>query len=454
LGETEAWRLASSVINIILIVLVAGACLAAMSASFLVPVVAPGLEEQKTAIHLMRVMSPLIISIGLIGLSTAIINAYEHFVFPAFAGLLSNVSIISIVLLLANRLDIASLALGTVVGSLLHLLIQSIVLIRQEKIYLRIVDFSHPGVKRIFLLLLPLFIGLSVGQINLLVDRVMASGLVEGSISALNFAVRVMELPLAIFGVAVGVAIFPILAQQVVRNELGMLRETFSWGLRMVWFVTIPATLGLIVLREPLIRLLFERGAFDQIATQMTATALLFYSLSIFSNAALVVITRTYFSLQDTITPAKIGVVAVLVNIVLNLILLRYFAHGGLALATSIAAAVNLLLLMVYLRKKLGQLDGKRILFSAFKISFASLVMGVTCQLVLNLSNIYFEHAPGLLNQIIQVGGIAVLGTLVYLTISVLIKSEELIRMSEMRYFQRLGLEKIIKKACLYNAGK
>lgn len=447
-GEVEAWRFASSVINIILIILVIGSIISSLGASILVPVIAPGLADQtkEIAIHLMKIMSPLVISSGLIGLTTAIINSYQHFVLPAFAGLLYNICIISSVLLLANRFGITGLALGTVIGSLFHLLAQSTVFIKEKRYYVPSIDLNHPGVKKTVQLIVPFLIGSAAGQLNLMVDRILASGLTEGSISALNFSSRVMNLPLGIFGAAVGTAIFPTLSQQIARGKLNSLRETFSWGLRTVWFVTIPASVGLIVLREPLIRLLFERGAFDQTATQMTAAALLYYSLGIFAHAGLFVITRTYFSMQDTITPVKIGVVGVVINIILNLILVRFLAHSGLALATSIAASGNLVLLIIYLRKKLGYLDGKRILYATIKIISASLMMGFACQLALNLSYHYLGESTTLKYQALQVGGIALIGIFTYFIAAALLRMEELAKVGELKYFQKLGLGRNIRK--------
>ncbi len=179
------------------------------------------------------------------------------------------------------------------------------------------------------MLIVPIIIGSAAGQLNLIVDRILASGLIEGSIAALHFATRVMQLPLGIF--AAGVALYPTLSQQVAKGELNNLRATLSLGLRITWFIIIPISVGMIVMHEPIIRLLFERGAFDPTATQLTAIALLYYSLGIFAHAGLGVIVRVYFSMQDTITPVKVGVIAIVINIILNLILVQFMAHAGLA---------------------------------------------------------------------------------------------------------------------------
>ena len=438
-GEKDAWRIASTLINVIFGVLIAGAIFTLLAAPVIVRLLGPGLAEEtrKMAIHLARVMSPAIVFMGLIGLSTAILNSYKHFTFPAFAGLLYNVGIIGGALLLAGRLGITGLAVGVGIGALGHLLVQSIILVKKRGYYTPSLHLNHPGVKRIAWLLLPFLVSSAAGQLNLIVDRILASGLVEGSIAALNFGVRVMQLPLGIIGVAITTAVFPTLSHQAAEGKLDQLRKTFSEGLRMLWFIIVPASVGLIVLREPIIRLLFERGAFDPIATSMTAIALLFYSLGLFAHAGNAVLTRTYFSMQDMKMPMKLGVMAIALNIALNLILVRYLAHGGLALASSIAASINFLLLAYYLRKKLGFLDGLRIIRSLVKIIFASLVMGVVCWSILDLSRSLFADVMPLAQQFLQIGGLVLVGALTYFVVAVLLRAAEIDRILRLRHLFR-----------------
>jgi len=427
-GEEDAWRIASTLINISLIILICSVVLTFLAAPVLIPMLGPGLAKgtQQMAVHLTRVMSPAIILMGLVGLSTALLNSYKHFTTPAFAVLLYNSGIIAGALILSGRFGVTSLAIGVVFGSLGQLLIQSVILAKKRSYYTFSLNLNHPGIKRIAWLLLPFLVSSATGQLNVLVDRILASGLVAGSISALNFGVRVTGLPLGIFAAAIGVAVYPTLSQQVAGGRLNQVRNTFSEGIRMLWFTIIPVSVGLIVLREPIIRLLFERGAFGGVATKMTASAVLFYSLGLFARAANVMLTRTYFAMQDTRTPVKLGVISVTVNIILNLILVRYLALGGLALASSVASTVNFLMLAYFLRKKLHCIDGYRIVKSACKSISASLVMGVTCWLTLNLSRPLFADVMPLKQQVLQVGSLAVIGLLVYLALAILLRMEEL----------------------------
>jgi len=428
-GEKEAWTIASTVINLTTLALVAATGLFILAAPVLVPLLGPGLapETKSLAVNLSMLLAPVLIFTGMVALVTAVLNAYRHFTYPAFAGLLYNFGMIGGALLLGSLMGISGLVLGAVVGAAAHLLALAFPLVGQKNYRPTLKGLDHPGVKKIGLLVLPFIVGSAAGQINLLVDRILASGLAEGSISALNFAVRVMHLPLGIFAGAAATASYPFLAEQAASQQTEDLRRTFSEGLRLLWFIVFPLSVGLMVLSEPITRLLFERGAFDARATHMTAVALFYYSLGIFAHAAYALLVRVYFALQDTATPVKLGLWAVGLNIILNLILVRYLAHGGLALATSIAATANCLLLAYYLRRKLGHLDGQRILRSAAKFAIASLSMGLAVTAAHSYSLPMFD--PTLLtHRLLQVVVLIALGGAIYITVAALFNTEELAR--------------------------
>jgi putative peptidoglycan lipid II flippase len=430
-GEGEAWTVASAVINLTLLALAAATVLYILTAPVLVPLLAPGLapETKSLAVRLSMLIAPTLIFTGLVGIGTAILNAYRHFTYPAFAGLLYNFGMIGGALLLGGIMGITGLVVGAVVGSAAHLLALTIPLVSQKNYYLlTLKGLGLPGVKKIGLLLLPFIIGSATSQINILVDRILASGLAEGSISALNFAVRVQQLPLGIFAGAAATAAYPFLAEQAAaQNANNDLRNTFSEGLRSLWFIVFPLSVGLMVLSEPIVRLLFERGAFDAVATRMTAIALVYYSMGIFASAASFLLLRVYFALQDTATPVKLGLCAVGLNIVLNLILVRYLAHGGLALATSIVAIAECLLLAYFLRHRLGRIDGRRIMRSTVKFSVSSIVMGVVVTVAHRYTLLFFDPAL-LAHRFLQVGVLIALGGLVYIVAAALLRTEELAR--------------------------
>ena len=429
-GEEEAWSIASAVINLTALALAAATLLFIFAAPVLIPMLGPGLapDTRELAVHLSRQLAPASVFVGMVSLSAAMLNAYRHFTSPAFAGLLYNFGMIGGALLLGGFIGISGLVVGVVAGSAAHLLALMIPLAGQKKYYrLNLRSLRHPGVKKIGLLLLPFVVASAASQINILVDRILASGLAEGSISALNFAVRVQQLPLGIFAGAAATAAYPFLADQAAGKNVDDLRHTFSEGLRLLWFIVFPLSVGLMVLSEPIVRLLFERGAFDARATQMTAVALLYYSLGIFAHAACVMLVRVYFAMQDTATPVKLGFCAVGLNIVLNLILVRSMAHGGLALATSIAALANCLLLAYCLRRRLGHLDGQRILCAAGKFAIASLAMALAVYAAHGYSAAYFDSAL-LAHRLLQMGSLIALGGVVYIGATALLKTEELAR--------------------------
>ena len=236
--------------------------------------------------------------------------------------------------------------------------------------------------KRVAALMAPSVLGLAVTQLNVLVNTFLASYLPEGSISYLYYADRLLEFPMGIFAIAVATAVLPVMSEQAARKDWGNLRETLSFALRLVFFVTLPAMIGLIVLRQPILNLLFQRGAFTAHSTEMTAQALLYYSLGLAGFAGVRIIVPAFYSLQDTKTPVKVALVTLVTNGVLGALLMHPLKHGGLALATSLAAGMNFALLVFLLRKKMGKIGLGKIVRSFFKSLGASAVMGVVALLI------------------------------------------------------------------------
>ena len=236
-GEEEAWKIGNTVINLSTIFLLVGSAIYFMAAPTLVPFIAPGLapETMELAINLSRQLAPVTFLLGLIGVSSILLQSYKHFIFPAFAGLLFNFGAIGGALLLGNIMGISGLVVGVIIGSSLHLLVIIIPLASKRSFYRPTVrGLSHPGLKKIGTLLLPILAGNAAGQVNLLVDRILASGLAEGSISALNFGQRVMNLPITIFVESITTAVYPYLSEQAAAKRLQDLRITFSEAMREI----------------------------------------------------------------------------------------------------------------------------------------------------------------------------------------------------------------------------
>ncbi len=331
-------------------------------------------------VFLTRLMFPYIFFIGLVALAMGILNSRKHFTAPALAPVLLNVSIIICAVLFRKFFaePIVSLALGVILGGVAQLVFQIPFVFRQGIRVRFLFNFSHPGVRRIGLLMAPSVLGLGVTQLNVLVSTFLASYLPEGSVSYLYYADRLLEFPMGIFAIAIATAVLPTMSDQRAKNDISGLKETFTFSLRLTFFVIMPAMMGLIVLRVPLINVLFQRGAFDTQATEMTAQALLFYALGLIFFAGVRIIVPAFYSLQDTKTPVKAASLALLANAVLGALLMVPLKHGGLALATSLAAGVNFTYLIFHIRKKIGNLGFPKIMLSFGQSLGAAVIMGLS----------------------------------------------------------------------------
>jgi putative peptidoglycan lipid II flippase len=348
------------------------------------------------------------------------------FALPAAAPVLLNISMIVGVLFISPLMEkpIFGLAVGVLAGGFLQLLIQIPATVKKGLRCVGTFKVKNPDIIRIGKLMVPVVFGLAVYEINMLVDTLLASLLPGGSISYLYYGNRLVQLPLGVFGVALGVAILPMLSRQASQKDFPELIKTLAFGIRLILFITIPATVGLIVLRFPIVNTLWERGEFLRVSTEGTATALLYYSVGLCAFAGIKIIAPAFYSLQDTKTPVKIGAWAMLLNIVLNLILMGPLQHGGLALATSLSALFNILLLIYFLRKRLGLMGGRKILLSTLKLALSSTLMGViiyTCNLT------WFDPLDSLGVRVMVLTGCISAGIISFMTISYLLKNEELI---------------------------
>jgi len=355
-----AWRLASGVANLVLVVMTAIAALAAVLAPWLVrQVIAPGFDpsQQVLTARLMRLMLVTPVVFGVSGLVMGALNAHQHFLLPAAAPIFYNLAIIGGALGLAPRLGVAGLALGVVAGSGLHLLVQVPGLVRFKARYWPTLTLRDPGVREVGCLMAPRVLGLAAVQVNFLINTVLASGLAEGSLSALNFAWLMMMLPQGVFAQAVATAAFPTFSALVARGKTDEMHSTLSATLRAIFFLSVPAAVGLLVLRMPLIQLLFQRGAFEASSTEAVAWALQFYALGLPAHAGVEVVARAFYALHDTRTPVAISVAAMALNVVLSLILIRPLAHGGLALSNTVATTLELMGMMFLIRRRLGGIE-------------------------------------------------------------------------------------------------
>jgi len=355
-------------------------------------------------LRLLRFLLPYILFLSLAALIMGILNSYKHFIIPAFAPLFLNIFWILSLFYLCPRFGksleekIWGVAIGVLLGGLAQLLIQLPPLLKR-KFFLKLdFCFFHPGLKRIILLILPGVVGLAVTQINIIVDFVLGFLLGNGAISSLWYGNRLMQFPLGVFGVALATAVLPHYSSYVAKQEYKRLKRMLSFALRMGFLIILPSAAGLIALRFPLIRLFFQRGAFTALSTSRTAYTLFFYCLGLFAYAGVKIIAPVFYSFQDTKTPLRIAVIAMLANIVLNLLLMIPLREGGLALATSLSSTLNFFLLFFTLKRRLGDIEERRILNSFVKILFSAIIMGIVCASLSTFVNVIVSVLIGVLS--------------------------------------------------------
>lgn len=378
-GREEAFALARSAVRMLALILALITVAGIAGAPWIVKVVAPGFTGSKFAltVTLTRIMFPYIICICLVALSMGILNALGHFAAPALAPVFLNLAMIGAVLFIAPHLEtpVIALAIGVLAGGVVQLALQVPFLVRKGVIVWQKASLWHPALKRIGLLMGPAVFGAAVYQINILVGTLLASLLPEGSVSYLYYADRLVQFPLGIFAISTSVAVLPSLSRQAAARDYEALADTFAYSMNLILFITIPSMAGLIVLREPIVGLLFMRGAFDAESMRLTAYALFHYSVGLWAFSSVRILVSTFYALQDTKTPVKMATYSIIANIALGVILMGPFSHGGLALATSLGSMINFILLAAVLQRRMGGLHWKMIVVSAARTVVCSTVM-------------------------------------------------------------------------------
>ena len=427
-GESVAWKLAANLFNILILVLSSASLLILIFSPAVITIFAPGFIDEpgkfELTVKLTRCMAPYLFFIGLAAFCMGVLNTLKVFALPAAAPISQNISMILSILFISPLMDepIIGLAIGVVVGGALQLFIQLPAVLKKGMPFEKTLNFKQKEVFKIACLMGPVILGIAVYELNIMIDTLIASLLPGGSISYLYYGNRLVQLPLGIFAVALGVALLPTLSGQAAKGNLKELVQTLGFSIRLILFITIPATLGLIILREPIINTLWERGEFLASTTDGTAIALLYYSIGLCAYSGIKIIAPAFYSLQDTKTPAKIGIYSMILNTVLNLLLMGPLQHGGLALATSIAALFNVALLIYYLRKRLGLMGGRKILRSTLKMALAALAMGIITYL--GRESFYYNSDPLLIRLFVLAACISI-GMLVYALLSHFMRNEE-----------------------------
>lgn len=436
-GEEEANRLVRIAFTFISIFVSIICLIGIVFSPAIVTVIAPGFlsspEKFSLTVLLTRIMFPFLLFISLAALIMGALNTKKVFFIPALAPAMLNITLILSIVFFESRArqPIMAAAIGVMIGGFVQFAFQLPAFFKNKYKLGFDTKFSHPGLKRISILLIPATLALSVSQINIVVSNILASYLPPGSITYLFYSMRLIQFPIGIFGVAMGMAVLPTLSEHAARGELDKLRDDFSFALRLLFFITVPSMAGLIFLREPVVNILFQRGKWDYAATIGTSQALLFYSLGIWAIVGVRVVTASFYSMQDTKTPVKIAVIAMTTNIILSLFLMNPLKHSGLALANAVASSVNFSILFFMLRKKLGNVDGKNITVSFIKISLASAVTGLISWFIIRGD--MWTHGGKTIEKAEILTGVIALYIAVYIFIMHLLGSEELKYLINMR---------------------
>ncbi len=429
----EAMKLAYSTFWLALIILLVITALGMILAPWITRLLAPGFisipEKIALAEKMTRQLFPYTLLICLVALAMGVLNSFKHFVMPSASPIFLNISLIASVLIINHRFQFwhpgFALVIGVLAGGVVQFLAQVPVLIRYGFTFKPILELNHPGLRKIWRLMLPSIFGASIYQINLLIATIFVSPF-EGGRSYIYYADRLVQLPLAIFAIALATAILPSLSQFASQKQWQEFERLVNFGLRLVGFLIIPSMLGLILLRIPIISLIYQHGTFSAQDTQSTAFALLFYGLALWAGAGVRIMASGYYSLQDAKTPVWCGFIAMLVNLLGCIFLTRisYLGFAGVALATALATIINFLLLVLLFSKKPISFHFQMILKTAGKSLIACLPL-ILISLYLSRFSLWLD--PGrILEKLLWLLGGVIISAGVYFLLARVLKMEEL----------------------------
>jgi putative peptidoglycan lipid II flippase len=339
-------------------------------------------------VFLTRIMLPFLTLVALAAAFMGMLNTLHRFFIPALSPAMFNVGTIVCAIVLVPVMPqwglpaIAAIAIGTVVGGFLQAATQWPALAREGFRYRPLLDLGDEGLRRVLVLMGPGTLGLAATQVNVFVNTMLATGAGTGAVSWLNYAFRLMYLPIGLFGVSIATAAVPAISRHAAHDDRAGIRRTVADALSLMLMLNVPATIGLIALSTPIIRVIFERRAFTAVDTAATAAALQFYAIGLVGYSVVRIASPTFYALNESRTPVKVSMASVLVNAALNIALVRVMGYRGLALGTSIAALVNAAMLIILLRRRLDGLEERRVLVSFAKITLASLAMGAAAAAV------------------------------------------------------------------------
>lgn len=424
-GEERALKFSNNIMSIVVILSILLGVFGYIFAEPLVKLFAMHYTGEKLilAVKFVRIMIGGVVFIGLSNLMTSYLQIQGNFTIPGMIGFPNNIIIITSIILSAVTGNIYILAIGTLIGMLSQFLFQVPFAIKKGYKFKPTIDFKDEYLKKMLWLVMPVLIGVAVNQINAMVDRSLASGLEDGVITALNNANRLNGFVMGMFIATLGAVIYPTLSKLSTENNKEKFAESVANSVNCVNLLVVPASVGAMILATPVVRILFERGAFNDRSTTLTATALVFYSVGMVGFGLRDILGKVFYSLKDTKTPMINGIIAVVLNIVLNIALVKVMGHGGLALATSLSAIICIILLFISLKKKIGYYGQDKIRSTFIKTVVASLVMGVVTYFVYKF--LFGILGLGFIQEAISLGVSIAIGGAIYLALIIGFKVEE-----------------------------
>ncbi|WP_307905449.1 murein biosynthesis integral membrane protein MurJ [Haliovirga abyssi] len=386
-GEEESKKLIFSIINILFIILSLLAILTIVFSNDIVNIMVNGYSDKtkELAGKLLKIMAFYIVAIGIAGMIGAILNNFKKFLLPASISIIFNISIILFAAFLHNKIGIYSLAIGVLVGGFMQLIILLPQFFKLVGFFRLKIDFEDPALKKIFIMLLPMLVGIFARQINVIVDQYFASFLSSGTISALENATRLYNLPLGMFGISIATVVFPMLSKNITENKIEDAKRNIEEGFKLLIFLVAPSMTVLIYYSKDIVKLILGYGKFSNIAIKITSESLATYSLGLLFYTGIHILVRGYYSYKDTKTPVKISIIAIGTNILLDYLLVKEYKYIGLALATVIASGINFTLLLYFFNKRYFKINVMGIVKFILVVSFKLVVVVA----ILNLFEIW-----------------------------------------------------------------
>lgn len=430
-GEDKALRFSNNILNITIVLGIILSTISFIFAEEIVKIFAMGFEGEtfRQAVIFTRIIIFGAIFTGLSDIMKSYLQSKNYFVVPGLNGIPYNIILIT-AMILSVKINIYILPVGALLAMASQFFYQVPFAYKKGYKYKVFIDFKDENVRRMLILVAPIVIGVAVDQINIMVDKTLASTLAEGSISALNYADRLKGFVTGMFIASISAVVYPQFSRLSSLEDKTEFKDFIRKSINSVIIIIMPMTFGAIVLAKPIVRVLFERGAFDERATAMTASALAFYAIGLIGVGLRDIMTKMFYSVQDTKTPMINAGIAVIMNICMNLIFIRFLDHRGLALATSLSSIICIILLMISLRRKIGDFGQKNIAIVLVKTFSSSVIMAVVARLVYDLLKGIL--GVGFIMETISLGCAIAAGAIVYAGFMLILKIDEISIITDM----------------------